>query len=160
MLILLNGHGNEKTVYGDKIKHEEEKLVIEGQNHELLSSRLTYALACSAGASLGKEVVKKGGCFIGYQRPFSFLFDHHSFSKPLKDRVAQSFLEPSNMISISLIKGKTAREAVNKARQASIEKMKQLLKKKSEPGTGVAIRLLWNNMQSLVIHGEEETRLS
>src|SRR3989338_8706017 len=77
LLILLNGHGNEKTVYGDKIKHEEEKLVIEGQNHELLSSRLTYALACSAGASLGKEVVKKGGCFIGYQRPFSFLFDHH-----------------------------------------------------------------------------------
>ena len=64
-LLLFNAHGDERTIYGDKVENKTEFLIKEGENHQLLQGRLTYAIACSAAASLGKACTKNDGCFIG-----------------------------------------------------------------------------------------------
>src|SRR3989338_308462 len=42
-LLLFNAHGDETTIYGDKVEGEEEYLIREKENHQLLTGRLTYA---------------------------------------------------------------------------------------------------------------------
>ena len=91
-LVLFNAHGDDKTIYGDKIMGEEEYLVKEGENHYLLEGRIIYARACYAAASLGKACTKNSGCFIGYSTPFSFWIDEKWSANPLKDQTARLFL--------------------------------------------------------------------
>jgi len=91
-LLLFNAHGDETTIYGDKVEGEEEYLIREKENHQLLTGRLTYARACSAAASLGKACTQKDGCFIGYNQPFSFWTDTSRTTTPLKWRNFSSSL--------------------------------------------------------------------
>ena len=55
------------------------------------------------------------GCFIGYKLPFMFYIDERWRSNPHKDNVAPIFLEPSNLVPISLIKGNSALQAHEKS---------------------------------------------
>src|SRR3989338_11693597 len=48
-LIVLNGHGNAREIFGQ----DKKPVVAEGVNEYLLAGRITYARACEAGASLG-----------------------------------------------------------------------------------------------------------
>lgn len=155
LLVFFNAHGDESAIYGDKIKGSEEILIEENENDSLLSKRIVYARACWAAASLGKACVKKGGCFIGYKIPFSFWINEKWSSKPLNDKTAKIFLEPSNLIVISLLKGNTAQEAFNKSLNMSKRNILELLKIKKEPGALPCIRLLWNNIQGQEILGEK-----
>jgi len=155
-LLLFNAHGDVKTIYGDKIETEAEFLIREDQNHELLEGRVTYARACSAAASLGRTVHK--GCFIGYNQPFSFWIDANRSSTPLKDKIAQLFLQPSNELAKALLRGKSAQEAVNTFNNFSKKHILQLLSKKDEPGALASISLLWNNMAAQEIIGDEEMK--
>ncbi len=157
-LLLFNAHGDEKTIYGDKIAHHTDYLIREDKNHEFLEGRLTYARACSAAASLGKKGVMKSGCFIGYTQPFSFWIDTNRITTPLKDKIAQLFLQPSNDLALSLLKGKTAGEAANCFNISSQKNILQLLSKKDEPGAMACAMLLWNNMEALEVLGNEEMR--
>ncbi len=159
-LLLFNAHGDEKTIYGDKTNQETEYLIKEGQNHQLLEGKLTYARACSAAASLGKACTNKSGCFIGYNQPFSFWIDTSRTTTPLKDKIAQLFLQPSNDLAISLLRGKTVGEAVNNFNIASKKNIIQLLGKKDEPGAMALAMLLWNNMTIQEVLGNEEMRCS
>lgn len=156
-LLLFNAHGDEETIYGDKVDGETEYLVKKDYNHSLLESKLTYARACSAAASLGKTV--SSGCFIGYNQPFSFWIDNTRSSTPLKDKTAQLFLEPSNELMISLLRGKSGRDSVSTFNNFSKKNILRLLGKKGEPGALASISLLWNNMVALEIHGNEEMKL-
>ncbi|MDP3640677.1 MAG: hypothetical protein Q8R53_05790 [Nanoarchaeota archaeon] len=112
-LLLFNAHGDETTIYGDKVEGKEEYLIREGENHHFLIGKLTYARACSAAASLGKICTQKNGCFIGYNQPFSFWTDTSRTTTPLKDKIAQLFLRPSNELAIALLRGKSAQEAAD-----------------------------------------------
>lgn len=154
--IFFNGHGNESTIYGDKIKGEEEVLIEENKNHALLDKKLVYARACSAAKSLGKAC--KGGCFIGYNVPFSFWINQEWVAKPSNDNTAKLFLEPSNRIVQALLKGNTAQEAVNKSNDMTKKNILKLLKEKKEPGAVASIMLLWSNMQGLEICGHNGLR--
>ena len=113
-ILLFNAHGNDFTIYGDKINDQEEPIIVERENHKLLEGRITYARACWAALSLGKACTENGGCFIGYKVPFSFWIDQKWSATPLKDRNARLFLEPSNQVAISLLKKKSAYEAVQR----------------------------------------------
>jgi len=157
-LLFFNAHGDDKTIYGDKIKGVEEPLIEEGKNHHLLNGRITYARACCTAASLGKACTGKEGCFIGYNAPFSFWFNEKWSAKPSNDNIAKLFLEPSNLIVLSLLKGNTALEAVDKSANMTNKSIMRLLRSKEEPGTMASMMILWNNSQSLDILGEKDIR--
>lgn len=153
-LIFFNAHGSEREIYGDKLGSSEEVLVEEGKNHGLLDSKIVYARACLAAASLGRAC--KGGCFIGYNTPFSFVFDEQWSAKPSNDNTAKLFLEPSNQIVQSLLKGNTAEEAAEKSFNMSKKNMLKLLKEKGGPGAMASMTVLWNNMMGLEVLGNKE----
>jgi len=155
VMIFFNAHGTETAIYGDKIVEEEEILVEENVNHELLNSRLVYARACWSAVSLGNKACLNNGCFIGYSLPFSFWIDERWSAKPLNDNTAKLFLEPSNLIISSLLKGNTAEESVIKSNEMSKKNILKLLKEKEEPGAVASMSLLWSNMQCLQISGNK-----
>jgi len=157
-LLLFNAHGDEDTIYGDKIGSETEYLIRKGKNHEILQGRLTYARACSAAASLGRTL--KSGCFIGYNQPFSFWTDTTRTTTPLKDKVAELFLRPSNELAIALLRGKCAREAADIFVNLSKKNILRLLGQQNEPGAMASAMLLWNNMTMQEVLGNEEMSLA
>ena len=159
-LILFNAHGDEMTIYGDKIGNKTEYLVREGENHHLLEGKLTYARACSAAASLGRACTRKSGCFIGYNQPFSFWTDTSRTTTPLKDKVAQLFLQPSNELAMALLRGKNASEAANLFINLSKKNLLQLLSKKEEPGAMASVMILWNNIAAQEVIGNKEMSYS
>jgi hypothetical protein len=154
--VFFNAHGNERTIYGDKLGESEEVLIEEGKNHGLLDSRLVYARTCWAAASLGRAC--KGGCFIGYNIPFSFWMDSRWSAKPSNDNTARLFFEPSNIIASSLLKGNTSGESMNKSKAMTIKTILRLLKEREEPGAMASVRLLWSNMQGTEILGDSQMR--
>lgn len=157
-LVFFNAHGDEKKIYGDKLREDEEVLIEEDRNHTLLNKRITYARACYAAASLGKACTRKGGCFIGYKTPFSFWIDERWSAKPLNDNTAKLFLEPSNLIVVSLLKGNSAQEAFDKSTNMSKKNILRLLRIKGEPGAMASIMLLWSNIEGQDILGDKDIR--
>mgnify|MGYP001602242076 CR=1 FL=1 len=119
---------------------------------------MTYARACSAAASLGRAGTQKSGCFIGYNQPFSFWTDTTRTTTPLKDKVAHLFLHPSNELAMSLLRGKSAREAAEIFISLSKKNILHLLGKQDEPGAMASAMLLWNNMVAQQVLGDKEMK--
>lgn len=159
IMIFFNAHGDEKIIYGDKIKEKEEILIEENKNHILLNKRIIYARSCWAAASLGKACTNTlGGCFIGYKTPFSFWTDNRWSSNPANDNLSKLFIEPSNLIVTSLLKGNTTQEAFNKSINMSKKNILKLLKTEKEPGVMASIMLLWNNIEGQEILGDKNIK--
>src|SRR3989344_3060569 len=156
--IVLNGHGSPHTIYG----YKENPIIEMGENDHLLKERLVYARSCDAGQELGKECMKntKEGCFIGYCLPFVFYMDSKWTAKPGNDNVAKLFLEPSNTIPISIIKGNTTGKAHENAKKQTVKIIEKLMESQlKEQETPFYIEALWNNYLGQVIHGNSEAKL-
>jgi len=154
-LLFINGHGNKDFLEGDK----NHILFSIDKDIELLKNRIVYARACHAGLSFGKKMVEgNDGCFIGYVVPFSFWIDEKRSATPAKDKIAKLFLEPSNQIINSLIKGSTSKESDEKSKKMMIENMNKILKmeSKKEPGAMGWLGILWNNYEGQVLYGKED----
>ena len=132
-----------------------------GKNDKLLKERIVYARSCDAGMILGSGCMDgtKNGCFIGYNLPFIFYMDRKWTTKPHNDKVAGLFLDPSNIVPISIIKGHTALEAHNNAKKGMLKTMKKLLKGQQEEETPFYLEALWNNYYGQVISGNSEVKL-
>ena len=156
LLIILNGHGTESNVLG----HKNEPIIEENINHNLLSGKITYVCACDCGSSLGVTAMKqnKDGCFIGYNLPFQFYCDKTWESNPEKDQIAPWFLEPSNLVSLSIIKGKSCREAFETSQRAMLKNMNKSLRRGDKNSLQIA-SALWNNYDGQVIIGNEDARI-
>lgn len=155
-LVVFNGHGSPSSIKG----HKNEIIVEIGNNEELLNGRIVYARACEAGAMLGKSCVEndKNGCFIGYNVPFVFWADRTWDSVPQKDETARLFLEPSNMVPISLIKGHTANEAHKNSKLHILKNLKREIKKNTKD-TPLIIEGLLNNYSGQVLLGNTSASL-
>ena len=143
-LIFINGHGDADSLEG----HRGKILFSTDTNLDLLKGRFVYARACHAGLSFGKKMVEKNsGCFIGYNTPFSFWIDDKYSTTPLKDKIAKLFLEPSNEVINSLLKGNNAKNSNKKSKKMMVDNMKKILEmdKKKEPGATGWLSILWNN---------------
>ncbi len=107
-IVIFNGHGNDVCVTG----HDEEVLIESGVNSDLLKDKVVYMRSCDSGKILGPQAIKEGAkAFIGYTELFRFWTDNNSVKSPLKDEYAIPFFETSNQVALSLVKGKSAREA-------------------------------------------------
>lgn len=148
--VVINGHGNDKAVTG----YDDEELIRCGDNESLLAGTVTYARSCRSAVSLGPACIKnKTKAYIGYVDDFVFLYDDRFVTKPLKDTSAKLFLEPSNYVAISLLKGHSPQEANKRSKEVYMRNIRKLLTSETKGEAKEAIPyLLWdmNNQVCLV----------
>ena len=150
-LIFFNGHGDERTIYG----HKEEPLVEAGRNESILRGSVTYAITCRSGKILGPRSVEKGAvAYIGYQEDFTFLYDKSLTATPLKDLTAGLFLGPAQQPVLSLIKGRTVGEAVERTRDQFRKSIETALTS-MDPGIRSSLTYLFGDLINLVSHGDQ-----
>ncbi|MGH9463567.1 MAG: hypothetical protein ACRD1X_20375 [Vicinamibacteria bacterium] len=149
-LALLNGHGSASVVAG----HDDE-VVLQLGDKKAVEEKIIYARACKSAKELGPDAVAQGAkAYLGYDEDFVLMFNIDKLSKPLEDRTAALFLEPSNHVVASLLKGHSAGEA-NKRSRALYRKniAKLLVDRSSEDYDG--IRLLYWDMIHQVCIGDQ-----
>ena len=123
-LIVFNGHGNASRITG----HNNEPLVIADKNEHLLNKTIVYARACKAALKLGKDAIKSGCyAFVGYKDDFVFIVDTNYTTRPLQDKTAKLFLEPSNHVALSIIKGHSSSEANNRSKRLFKKNIQRLM---------------------------------
>ena len=152
--VFINGHGSETEVAGNK----NEIILSNKINFKEFGKRICYCRSCESAKKLGVNVVKNGGTFIGYNKPFKFYCAEKDINNPLNDRTAKLFLDPSNVVTKVIIKGKSAGEANNRGKKAILKSINKVLQDESY-GLQVAVDL-WNNHNSQVIHGDENLKIS
>lgn len=127
-LVIFNGHGNDSSIAGQN----NEVLISVDNNEHLLEGKNVYIRACNAGKTLGPKAMQAGAIgFIGYEKPFRFWSDNNSVNNPLQDKLAKPFLECSNQVGLSLIKGHLAREAHNRSIKLYRRKIVKMLTSES-----------------------------
>ena len=75
------------------------------------------------------------------------------------DQVAGLFLESSNLIPISIIKGHSASDAHDNSKKQMLKTMKKLMKSEQSRETPLYLEALWNNYSGQVIHGNKKAKL-
>jgi len=152
-LIMLNGHGSPKIVCGQN----NEILVNSEDNPEILSQTITYSLSCSSALELGKIAVEKGAiCFIGYEWDFAIGKDPESEATPARDKIAKLFLDPSNILFSSLIKGNNVENSIGKAKKKMWENIWYLNTTKEFPEAPHYAPFLFGNYSGLIAHGNKK----
>ncbi len=154
--VMLNGHGTPDLITG----YKKEVILQAGKNERLLKGKVAYARSCWSLRVLGESCVTAGaGGFVGYNLPFMFISDPARSATPLKDELAKPCFVTSNMIPISMLKGNTVSETIQKAK-SEIQKLIECWETK--PGLVeapmVAACLHWNS-SGLGYCGRGDTRL-
>ena len=153
-LVIFNGHGGDNVIGGE----QKEPLIIADNNEALLKDKITYAISCKSAKKLGPKSIDSGAkAYIGYDDDFIFVYNPNKISRPLKDNTAKLFLEPSNELTISLIKGNNVEDSCKRSKQHFQENIKKLLSSEStEEETSIA-RYLWWDMVHQVCHGDKKS---
>lgn len=155
-LVFINGHGDENRVAG----HKDEIILSLGVNEKLLDGKIVYVRSCNVAAGLGLACIKNGTiALIGYLKKYSLGHSLGSEFQPLKDGVAKLFLEPSNLIPISLMKGNSARDAYRKSQSAMWKNFLFMLSTKSTKEQRDAAPALWRNRKYQVVLGDENAKI-
>lgn len=150
-LVIFNGHGNDDSVAG----YKNEPLIIAGKNEHLLKERITYAISCKSAKKLGPKSIDSGAkTYMGYDDDFIFFYDPNKITHPSKDNTAKLFLEPSNELMISLIKGNTAEESCKRSKQLFQNNIKKLLSSEATKEETSMARYLWWDMIHQVCLGD------
>ncbi len=148
--VVFNGHGSGECIKG----HKDEVIIKVDDNESKIKGRIVYARACEAGEVLGKFYEKDGekGCFIGYDVPFKFWADSSWAGNPSKDNTAKLFLEPSNLVPISILKGHNAQEANENSKKQMLKNLKKIIRSGAQESFLLA-EDLWNNYDGQVLYG-------
>lgn len=153
--VFFNGHGATNLITGYK-----NEVLVDTNNVFLLSkTKIIYARACQAGKILGQCLINAGTkTFIGYTNNFVFLRIKRFITHPLDDFLAKLFLEPSNLIATTIIKGHSANEANNRSINAMRKNLRFTLSSEAKPEEQAAASYLWSNINCQVLHGNPETK--
>lgn len=153
ILVFFNGHGDEATITG----YDNDVLVSVGQNEEMLSEKIVYARSCDAAKSLGRKCIEKGTlAFIGYKKKYVIGYSPSKVTTPLKDEIARLFIEPSNLVPISLLKDNKVKDAYRKSQEAMLKHLRFMLSTKASPSQKDAVPYLWINRKYQVALGDQE----
>lgn len=152
--VIFNGHGNNDFITG----HKDEILIKVGENEHLLKHKIVYAISCKSAKTLGPKSITAGAIsYIGYDDDFIFVYNKNKITNPLTDNIAKIFLEPSNELVTSLIKGNSTNKSYEKSQNMFKDNLKKLLT--SESISSPAVRYLWWDMKHQVLLGDEEATL-
>lgn len=150
-LVIINGHGSNTCVTGQ----DSEVLVEAGQNESIFCSKIVYSLSCNSASCLGIESVKAGAlCYVGYKTKFTF-FHKNKITHPLDDDIAKLFLDPSNQVAVSLLKGNKTQDANRKSKEMSLKTIQKLLNSAASKESVLYARFLWANMHHQVCLGDQ-----
>ena len=153
-LILFNGHGNENCVTG----HDNEPILTEN-DREVFNSNIIFSRSCKSAKVLGPLSVKYGAkAFLGYREDFWLMYNADKISRPLEDKTAVLFLEPSNSVVISLLKGHKTGDANEKGRNLFKKNIEKLLVSGPSADDYSAIKYLYWNMINQVCLGDKEAK--
>lgn len=148
-LVVFNGHGDSDRISGQA----GEILVKTGENEELLKFKIIYAVSCKSAAELGPSSIQAGALsYTGYNDDFIFFYEVDRITRPLEDKTVRLFLEPSNRVAISLIKGHTAKSAHERSKAAFRQNIEKLLI--SESVDSYLVRYLYWDMIHQVCLGD------
>ena len=140
MLIVFNGHGNDVAVAG----HDDEVLITK-DSADLLANKIVYARSCRSAKVLGRLAIANGGlAYLGYEEDFIFLIDEDKVTKPLEDTKAALFMEPSNYVITSLLKGHSASDANERSKGQFRKNLEKALTGKTTEDSYAARFLFWN----------------
>jgi paraquat-inducible protein B len=154
-LVMLNGHGNKNKITG-----YDNQSLLDTRNARVLSGTITYARSCSSAHTLGDIAVQRGAkAYIGYVQPFTMGYDINKIQHPLEDKVAALFLEPSNHVVTSLLKGHTAGESTSRSKKLSMKRIQKLASSTASAEEKIYARYLWYNMQSQVCLGDQNATI-
>lgn len=149
--VIFNGHGDDDLVAG----HKNEVLIKVGENEYLLKSKIVYAISCKSAKKLGPKSIDIGAIgYIGYDDDFIFSYNKNKITNPLTDDVAKIYLEPSNELVISLIKGNSTKESYKRSQDMFKANLRRLLT--SESPSSPVVRYLWWDIRHQVLLGDEE----
>lgn len=155
-LVIINGHGSNETVAG----HNNNLLIKAGDNSSLLNNKITYAISCRSARILGKEVAQNAEtAYIGYQDDFILVYLEKYRTRPAEDKLAAIFLDPSNIVVATLLKGHSTKEAVSRAKQGFLRNIQRLLTSQTKIEDSSTLRYLVWNMQNLILQGDTNKRL-
>lgn len=115
-LVVFNGHGADDKITG----FDREHVLIQADNDEgLLKSRIVYSRSCSSIKVLGRKCINKGTkAFAGFESGFAIISNQRFSARPKQDPWAKHFLEATNMVPISLLKGNSIEDSFNKSQNA------------------------------------------
>lgn len=155
-LIMFNGHGSPTCIFG----HRDEMIISSEENPEVLSNKITYALACASAAELGLKAKEKGAiAFIGYKFDFAIGKDPDSEAAPRRDKIAKYFLEPSNLLFSCLLKGANVGVAVKRAKKLMEENIGFLSTTDEFPEAPHYAPYLFGNYAGLITYGDSEASI-
>ncbi len=148
-LVMFNGHGDSDLVTG----HKNQELIKAGVNEGLLKSKIVYALSCKSAKVLGPASVRAGALnYTGYEDDFIFIYEPEFFTRPLLDKTAELFLEPSNIFIESLIKGNSVIESFERSRNTLKKNFNRAVSTLESAPT--AARFLWWNLKNFKSCGD------
>lgn len=149
--LFLNGHGDAITITG----FNNEPLLESRSDKKLVKDTVIYARSCDAGKVLGNQLVEDGvRVFIGYKRKFLCAYLPSKISKPLEDQLVKLFLQPSNLIPTTLIKGHSAKTAHERSIIAMQKNFRKMISSVASPEERFAAKWLYGNMKSQVLYGD------
>ncbi len=149
-----NGHGSASAMFGNKWEE-----VISLKDADIFKDTVVFARACDCLKELGKEAVDKGcKAFVGYKRKFWIASLNEMASRPLNDPLTKPIMENSNLVAEELIKGKTVKEAVDKAHEHAAKLILDLVFSE-DPYKSPALAAIVNNDAVLDYKGEASARI-
>lgn len=155
-LVFFNGHGSENSIGG----YNDEPLIESDTNELLLLEKIVYARSCNAARRLGENCVNKGTvAFIGYVKKYFLGYSQSEITRPLNDKVAKLFVEPSNLIPISLLKGNTVEVSCRKSQKDMRRNLSFMLSGNASQIQKDAAPYLWANLMNQKVLGNKKARL-
>ena len=152
-MIFLNGHGSTDVITGN-----DDEVIVDASSS--LPSAIVYARSCDAGASVGLALVHGGSrSFIGYERKFIFGYTPEYMTRPLYDPMAALFLEPSNLVVSTLLKGHATEVAHQRSREAMFRNFQKMICSTATFEERYASRWLWGNFTHQVLCGDTEAKI-
>lgn len=151
-LVFFNGHGSDNAIRGN----DNAVLIETNDGAELLRDTVVYARSCNAAKKLGVRAVEKGcRSFIGYKHKFAVAHSIVDVSRPLEDELAKLFIEPSNLVPISLLKGNSAGEAYGKSQKAMRRNFSFIQSSAASIDQQTMASYLWGNIRAQVVLGDQ-----
>ena len=151
-LTFFNGHGDFNVITG----HNNEPIIIGGENENLLKSKIVYAISCKSAKELGPRSVNAGAVsYTGFDDDFIFVYEPENISRPLHDNTAKLFLEPSQLFMKSLIKGNSVREGMDKTKKLLADNFLKALNDNDRDSA----KYLWWDLKHFVSHGDVDAKL-
>jgi len=154
-LVILNGHGDDSSVAG----YNDEIILKEGDK-KAVESKIIFARSCKSAKSLGPNAINQGAiAYLGYKEDFWLVYTEAKIFRPLEDKTAKLFLEPSNYIPISLLKGYSISDANNKSKALFRKNIEKLIIEGPKSDDYFALRYLFWDMIHQVCLGNKDATL-